>query len=45
MFGIYEVGERGSMKGLIEIEQYLSYVNKRLIQDNLIIKKQGGIGW
>jgi hypothetical protein len=38
MFGIYEVGERGSMKGPIEIEQFSSHVNKRLIQDNLTIK-------
>jgi hypothetical protein len=38
MFGIYEAGERGSMKGPIEIEQSSNHVNKRLIRDNLTIK-------
>jgi hypothetical protein len=38
MFGIYEAGERGLMKGLIEIKQSSSHVNKKLIQDNLTIK-------
>jgi hypothetical protein len=38
LFGIYEAGERGSMKGPIEIEQSSSQVNKKLIQNNLTIK-------
>jgi hypothetical protein len=38
MFGIYEAGERGSMKGPIKIEQFSSHVNKRLIRNNLTIK-------
>jgi hypothetical protein len=38
MLGIYEVGERGSMKGLIEIEQSSSRLNIGLIQINLMIK-------
>jgi hypothetical protein len=39
MFGIYEVGERGSMKGPIELEQSSSHMNIRLIQINLMIKQ------
>jgi hypothetical protein len=31
MFGIYEAGERGSMKSPIEIEHSSSHVNIRLI--------------
>jgi hypothetical protein len=38
MLGIYEAGERGSVKGPIEIEQSLSHRNIRLIQINLMIK-------
>jgi hypothetical protein len=38
MLGIYEAGERGSMKGPIEIKQSLSHVNKTLIRNNLTIK-------
>jgi hypothetical protein len=38
MFEIYEAGEKGSMKGPIEIEQSFSHVNKKLIRDNLTIK-------
>jgi hypothetical protein len=38
MFGIYEISERVTMKGLIEIEQSSSRVNIRLIRDNLTIK-------
>jgi hypothetical protein len=38
MLGIYEIGERGSMKGPIEIEQSSSFINIRLIQNNLIFK-------
>jgi hypothetical protein len=38
MFGIYEAGERGSMKGPIEIEQSLIHMNIGLIRINLIIK-------
>jgi hypothetical protein len=38
MFGIYEAGERGLMKGPIEIEQFLIRMNIGLIRINLIIK-------
>jgi hypothetical protein len=38
MLGIYEIGERGSMKGPIEIEQYSNLISIRLIQNNLMIK-------
>jgi hypothetical protein len=38
MLGIYEAGVRGSMKGLIEIEQSSSLISIQLIQNNLIIK-------
>jgi hypothetical protein len=38
MLGVYEAHERGSMKGPIEIEQYLSLISIRLIQNNLTIK-------
>jgi hypothetical protein len=38
MFGIYEAGERGSMKGLIEIKQFSSHMNIGLSQINLMIK-------
>jgi hypothetical protein len=38
MLGIYEAGERGSMKNPIEIEQSSSHRNIGLIRINLIIK-------
>jgi hypothetical protein len=38
MFRIYEAGERGSMKGPIEIEQSSSLISIRLIRNNLTIK-------
>jgi hypothetical protein len=38
MFEIHEIVEGVSMKGLIEIEQPLSLMNIKLIQDNLTIK-------
>jgi hypothetical protein len=38
MLGIYEAGERGSVKGLIEIEQSSSRKNIRSIRINLMIK-------
>ncbi len=38
MFGIYEAGERGSMKGPIEIEQSSSRMNIGLSRINLMIK-------
>jgi hypothetical protein len=38
MLGIYEAGERGSMKGPIEIKQSSSYRNIGLIRINLMIK-------
>jgi hypothetical protein len=38
MLGIYEAGERGSMKGLIEIEQSSSLMSIKLIRINLMIK-------
>jgi hypothetical protein len=42
MFRFYEAGERGSMKGPIEIEQSSSLISKQLIQNNLTINKHGG---
>jgi hypothetical protein len=38
MLGIYEAGERGLMKGPIEIEQSSSRMNIGLIRINLMIK-------
>jgi hypothetical protein len=38
MLGIYEAGERGSVKGPIEIEQSSSRKNIGLILINLMIK-------
>jgi hypothetical protein len=38
MFEIHEIVKGVSMKGLIEIEQPLSLMNIKLIQDNLTIK-------
>jgi hypothetical protein len=38
MLGIYEIGERGSMKSPIKIEQFSSLINIQLIQNNLTIK-------
>jgi len=38
MLGIYEAGERGSVKGPIEIEQFSGRRNIGLIRINLIIK-------
>jgi hypothetical protein len=38
MLGIYEAGERGSVKGPIEIEQSSSCENIRSIRINLMIK-------
>jgi hypothetical protein len=38
MLRIYEAGERGSMKGPMEIEQSSSLMNIGLIQINLMIK-------
>jgi hypothetical protein len=38
MLGIYEIGERGSVKGPLEIEQSSSRRNIRSIQINLMIK-------
>jgi hypothetical protein len=38
MLGIYEAGERGSVKGSIEIEQFSSHRNIGLIRINLMIK-------
>jgi hypothetical protein len=38
MLGIYEVGERGSVKSLIEIEQSSSRKSIGLIRINLMIK-------
>jgi hypothetical protein len=38
MLGIYEAGEKGSMKGPIEIEQSSSLISIQLIQNNLMIK-------
>jgi hypothetical protein len=38
MFEIHEVLERVSMKGPIEIKQFSSLMNIRLIQSNLTVK-------
>jgi hypothetical protein len=38
MFEIHEAVEGVSMKGPLEIECFLSFMNIRLIQDNLTIK-------
>jgi hypothetical protein len=38
MFEICEVVEKASMKGSIEIEQSSSFINIKLIQENLTIK-------
>jgi hypothetical protein len=38
MFGIYEAGEKASMKGPIKIEESSSHVNIRFIRNNLTIK-------
>jgi hypothetical protein len=38
MLGIYEIGERGLMKGLIELKQSSSHISIGLIRINLMIK-------
>jgi hypothetical protein len=38
MLGIYEIDEKGSMKGPIEIKQSSNLISIQLIQNNLMIE-------